>query len=303
MRILQKHIFLITFCTLLTGAAQAQVSVRSNINKDAILIGEPLSLVVEAYVPIGSNVTWFVSDTIPHFEISSRAAIDTVQNIDNKKLAQAFSITSFDSGRQYIPPFEILVDGRSYFTDSVAINVSFTQFDPAADYRDIKTIIDVKNPDVENIQWYVLAGAIVSLALALLLYHKKPRKDPEAAVVDAPILTPFEEAVQALQKLSLRNVNNGEVKPYYSDMNDILRKYVSRKFSVSTFERTNEELIFEISRLGIPREPFLSLAQSLRMSDVVKFAKYVPTADDNRDNLNIVTSSIELLDKNVTSAV
>ncbi len=303
MSILQKHIFLLTFCTLLIGAAQAQVSVRSNINKDAILIGEPLSLLVEAYVPIGSNVTWFVSDTIPHFEISSRAAIDTVQNIDNKKLAQGFNITSFDSGRQYIPPFEIVVDGRSYFTDSVAINVSFTQFDPAADYRDIKTIIDVKNPNVENIQWYVLSGAIVSLALALLLYRKKPRKDPEAAVINTPILTPFEEAIQALHKLSLRIVNNGEVKSYYSDMNDILRKYVSQKFSVSTFERTNEELILEISRLGIPREPFLSLAQSLRMSDVVKFAKYVPTADDNRDNLNIVTSSIELLDKNVTSAV
>ena len=57
-------------------------------------------------------------------------------------------------------------------------------------------------------------------------------------------------------------------------MNDILRKYVSRKFSVSTFERTNEELILEISRLGIPRDAFSSLAQSLRMSDVVKFAKY-----------------------------
>lgn len=302
MPILQKHIFFTIFCTLLIGAAQAQVSVRSNINKDAILIGEPLSLVVEAYVPTGASVTWFVSDTIPHFEISSRAAIDTVPNIDNKKLAQTFSITSFDSGQQYIPPFKIVVDGRSYFTDSVAINVSYTKFDPAADYRDIKTIIDVKNPAVENLHWYVLAGAIVSLALVLLLYKRKPRKDPEA-VKGAPILTPLEEAIQALQQLSLRNVNNGEVKPYYSDMNDILRKYVSRKFDVSTFERTNEELILEISRLGIPRDPFLSLAQSLRMSDVVKFAKYVPTAEDNRDNLKIVTSSIELLDKNVTSAV
>lgn len=302
MSIVQKHIFLLFFCTVFFGAVQAQVSVRSNINKDAILIGEPISLVVEAYVPTGANVTWFVSDTIPHFEISSRAAIDTIPNIDNKKLAQTFSITSFDSGRQYIPPFEIVVDGRSYFTDSVAINVSFTQFDPNADYRDIKTIIDVKNPAVENLHWYVLAGAVVSLALVLLLYRRKPRKDPDA-VKEAPVLTPFEEAIQALQKLSLRNVNNGEVKPYYSDMNDILRKYVSRKFAVSTFERTNEELILEISRLGLSRDAYLSLAQSLRMSDVVKFAKYNPSPEDNRDNLNIVTSSIELLDKNVASAV
>lgn len=297
-----KHISLVLSFAILCSTVSAQVSVRSNINKDAILIGESISLVVEAYVPIGSNVTWFASDTIPHFEIAARASIDTVPNIDNKKLAQTFDITSFDSGRQYIPPFEIIVDGRSYFTDSVAITVSYTPFDPNADYRDIKTIIDVKNPDVENLHWYVLAGAIVSLAIVALLYRRKSRKDPEA-VKDVPILTPFEEAIQSLQKLSLRNVNNGEVKPYYSDMNDILRKYISRKFSVSTFERTNEELIHEISRLGIPRDAYISLAQSLRMSDVVKFAKYLPTADDNRDNLKVVTSSIELLDKNVTGAV
>jgi hypothetical protein len=86
-------------------------------------------------------------------------------------------------------------------------------------------------------------------------------------------------------------------------MNDILRKYVSRKFSVSTFERTNEELILELSAKGIPKDAFIKLAQSLRMSDVVKFAKYRPSEEDNKNNLKIVTSSIEILDKNFPGAV
>jgi hypothetical protein len=39
------------------------------------------------------------------------------------------------------------------------------------------------------------------------------------------------------------------------------------------------------------------------MSDVVKFAKYRPSEEDNKNNLKIVTSSIEILDKNFPGAV
>ena len=72
---------------------------------------------------------------------------------------------------------------------------------------------------------------------------------------------------------------------------------------MSTFERTNEELILELSQMGIPKGAFISLAQSLRMSDVVKFAKYRPSDDDNKNNLKIVTTSIDILDKNTTGAI
>ena len=41
---------------------------------------------------------------------STRAGTDTAQNIDGKKISQNFTITSFDSGQQYIPPFDIEVD-------------------------------------------------------------------------------------------------------------------------------------------------------------------------------------------------
>ena len=292
-----KHIIQIIFFFVLCSFARAQVSVRSNISRDNILIGEPVTLTVEAYVPIGANVTWFSSDTLPHFEMLKKSGIDTVQNIDVKKHSQIFNITSFDSGRQYIPPFEIVVDNQPYYTDSIQINVAFTPFDPNEDYKDIKDIIDVKNPSVKYLPWAIAGLAVLSVALLIYFWFRRkfaarPLKDESV-----PSLTPYEEAMKALSQLALKNVTNGEVKAYYSEMNDILRKYVSKKFSVSTFERTNEELILELSGMGIPKDAFISLAQSLRMSDFVKFAKYHPGDDDNRNNLKIVTSSIEILDK------
>lgn len=297
-----KHIITVISLLVFSLYVNAQVNVRSNIDRDNILIGETVSLTVEAYTPIGANVTWFKSDTIPHFEILKRDAIDTSQNIDAKKLSQHFAITSFDSGQQYIPPFEIVVDNQSYFTDSIPITVSFAPFNPEEDYRDIKDIIEVKRPAVEYLPWVISAIAFVCLVILALLWRRK-----RSVVADhkktVPALSPYDEAMKALAQLALKNVNNGEVKTYYSEMNDILRRYVSRKFAVSTFERTNEELIIQLSGKGIPKDAFANLAESLRMSDVVKFAKYHPTEEDNRNNLKIVTSSIEILHKNFPGAV
>jgi hypothetical protein len=297
-----KHIITAFFLLVSSFFAQSQVNVRSNIDRDNILIGEPLSLTVEAYAPVGAHVTWFNTDTIPHFETLKKDGVDTVQNIDAKKFSQHFELTSFDSGQQYIPPFEIVVDNQSYFTDSIAINVSFAPFNPNEDYRDIKDIIEVENPSVEYLQWLIAGLAVISLLVIALLWRRK-RMAPAKKEQAIPALSAYEEAMKALAQMALKNINNGEVKAYYSEMNDILRKYVSRKFSVSTFERTNEELILELSGKGIPKDAFISLAQSLRMSDVVKFAKYRPSEDDNKNNLEIVTASIEILDKNFPGAV
>ena len=298
-----KHIIRIFSFILICSCANAQVSVRSNIDRDNILIGETLNLTVEAYVPIGANVTWFTADTLPHFEILKKYAADTAQSIDSKKLSQNFELTSFDSGQQYIPPFEIIVDSQSYYTDSISINVSFTPFNPEEDYKDIKDIIDVKNPSVKYFPWLISGLALLSLAALVYLWYRRKFGEKPVKEAQQPALSPYEEAMKALAQLALNNVTNGEVKIYYSEMNDILRKYVSGKFSVSTFERTNEELILELSQMGIPKDAFISLAQSLRMSDVVKFAKYRPSDDDNKNNLKIVTTSIDILDKNTTGAV
>jgi hypothetical protein len=248
-------------------------------------------------------VNWINTDTIPHFEITFRSAVDTAENIDGKKITQVLNITSFDSGRWQMPPFELLVDGQPFYTDSITISVNFTPFNPEEDYRDIKDIIEVVNPMAKYYPWMVAAMAAVSLAMIIVLMLR--RKKPAATVSkpSVPLLTPYEEAMTALRTLGKNPPAKEEIKYYYSQLNDILRNYVSRQLRVPAFERTNEELILQLSALNIPRDSFTQLAQSLRMSDFVKFAKYLPGETDNRSNLEIVRSTIETLDKKIPGAV
>ena len=116
-----------------------------------------------------------------------------------------------------------------------------------------------------------------------------------------PELSPYEEAVRALKALARKG--SSDVKFYYSELNDILRNYVWRRHNISSFERTNEELILQLSKLDMPKDSFIALAQALRMADFVKFAKYRPSSEENESNFGVIRASIDVMDKRVVSAV
>jgi hypothetical protein len=78
-------------------------------------------------------------------------------------------------------------------------------------------------------------------------------------------------------------------------MNDILRLFVLRRLGIASLAETNEELIGQLRQLPIPPEQFHSLAETLRMSDFVKFAKYQPGVADHEQNLVVVRQSVEIL--------
>jgi hypothetical protein len=109
-------------------------------------------------------------------------------------------------------------------------------------------------------------------------------------------LTPYEEAIDSLEQLKKQQLaRKGQVKLYYSRLNDILRLFVLRKLRIASMVKTNEELIMQLKELNISREQFSHLAQALRMSDFVKFAKYVPGENENEQNFDIIKSSVEIL--------
>ncbi|MEP7257703.1 MAG: hypothetical protein ABI687_04935 [Flavitalea sp.] len=299
-----KHIAILLALSLLSSFLYAQVNITASIDRSRILIGEPILLSVEASVPAGETMEWFTADSIAHFEFIEKYKADTAEGLDSKKVTQLLSITSFDSGRWEIPSFQILVGGKPYYTDSISVDVSFVSFDPSADYRDIKEIEEVANTSVKYIPWILAALTLSSLALIIFLARKQKPLKTELKIA-TPLLTPYEEAIQALNDLRKKGTPvEGEEKLYYSKLNDILRVFVLRKYGIATLERTNEELIMQLSKMKLPTEPYTLLAQSLRMSDFVKFAKYRPSEQENKSNMDVIRSSIEILDNNtMTSAV
>src|SRR5215467_3009780 len=78
---------------------------KASVDRNQIVIGERIHLVLEGDAPPESNVDWFFFDSIPHFQIVERGKIDTVENANGKLYKQELVITSFDSGTQRLPAF------------------------------------------------------------------------------------------------------------------------------------------------------------------------------------------------------
>lgn len=289
--------YIVTLVCLLTihSFLNAQVYVKASVDKNQVVIGEPITLTLEAYIPLGQQVIWFPLDTIHHFEFLNKPAPDTVESIEGKKITQVLTLTSFDSGQWEIPQLELKVLKQSYYTDTLLIDIGFIPFDRDADYRDIKDIIEVSNPDTKYIPWVIGALVLISVALAAYFLRKR-RLVAEVTKKEIPRLSPYEEAMQSLSDLRKKGMpQNGQVKWYYTELNDILRVFVFRKLSFASMERTNEELILQLRQLNLSRDSFSQLAQALRMSDYVKFAKYQPGSEDNERNYEIIQSAIQTL--------
>ncbi len=290
--ILLTQVFLIVFSI---AFSQDSVSVKASVDRGEILIGEPIQLMFEVKLPLGSQAAWFPLDSILHFEFVEKGIIDSVTTISDRSFRQHLIVTSFDSGRWVIPALPLTLNGKKYFTDSIPVTVNFSKFDPKQDYHDIKDILAVDNPYTNYIAW-ILSGLTIVSAL-LFLYFVTRKKITRIAEQKSTLrISPYEEAMKSLEELKSRRLSEtGLLKLYYTCLNDILRLFVSRKLQITTMEKTNEELIMQLKGLNIPNDQFSLLVQALRMSDFVKFAKYRPDEEDNQRNFEIIKSSIELL--------
>jgi hypothetical protein len=199
-------------------------------------------------------------------------------------------ITSFDSGHWVIPAFVV---GEAA-SDTIPIDVGFSAFDPEQPYHEIKDIIEVapeKKKEDRTWWWYVAGGGVLLIIVLILLLtrKKKPVVKPPPPPVD-----PYQKALKQLNKLQ---ETKPEVKEYYSSLTDIFRVYVSERKGIHSLQKTTDDLVNQLKGLGIEKELFDRLAAALRLSDLVKFAKYETVPAEDKASADSVKRSIEQIEE------
>lgn len=269
--------------------AQSKTTVKATVDKNKILIGERIQLRLEADIPENEAIRFFIIDTIPHFELDKQK-IDTSYNNEGTSLKQVISITSFDSGHWVIPAFSL---GEKIITDTIPVDVAFSPMDSTQDYHDIKDIIDVKPPEEKKKWWlwYAIGGGTL-LVILLLIYLLRKKKPVVAAV--APVIDPYEEAMKELDKLQKEKPGQ---KQYYSGLVDIFRIYVYEKKDIHSLQKTTDDLVIQLKGIPLAKEQFEKLSQALRLADFVKFAKYVPSNEDDRSTFDTIKKTINEIEQ------
>jgi hypothetical protein len=272
---------------------------KATVDKQKIVIGEPIQLMLEATVPGDAPLTWPNLDSLPHFEFIQKGKVDSTVKSGERYYRQYLTVTSFDSGAYAIPRLTFIEGNKKYFSDSVRIDIGYSKFDPSKDYHDIKDIIEVPNPFARWFPWIVGGVALVCLALVVWLIRKRKMLKAGAAAKDEPQLTPYEEAIAQLRQLELQKhlLSEGAAKTYYSRLGDIFRYFLLRRLGIASLAETSDELIGQLRRLSLPGEQFAALSDTLRMSDFVKFAKYQPGLAEGEQHHQAIRDAIEMLEK------
>ncbi|MDQ3682538.1 MAG: BatD family protein [Bacteroidota bacterium] len=271
---------LLSFYTSFSQPSSFSVST----GKEKIVIGEPFDLTLKATISKKDNIQWLIIDTFPHFEILNKAKVDTQINNEVFILQQKITLTSWDSGKWPIPSF---VFSKTKKSKPIVIDVSFSPFNREQDYHDIKDILEVPKPERDVWYWY-LFGAILLLLLFLLLFpSKKKNKDEEVKKPDENI---YKTSLLRLDKL--RAGNTSDPKVYYTELIDIFRDYLHKRKSIQSFSKTTDDLAIQISNLQLQGNNQKILLQNLRLSDLVKFARFQPPASEQKESLEIIRQSI-----------
>ena len=298
----RRSVYLLTLlvhCFLFTAVVCAQSSsptIKASLNRDHVLIGEPIELHIEVKTSHGLPVTkWFnLPDSFNQLEVLSRSPLDSVSEGSVNIYRQTFTITGFDSGIWVIPAVKVTINKKTIHADSLPVTIVPVQLKDSV-YHDIREIIAV--PDEKTPWWYWAAGILSLIALGILTWlwlQSGMGKLP----ADAPAngLSPLQEAMNALRQLEAeRLTETGEWKKYYSVLTDVFKRYIEGKFQAPAMQKTTGELLLQLKSLQ-GSGPVSETAEALRVADAVKFAKYQPGKDLAAASLYTIEKVIKALD-------
>ncbi len=263
----------------------------AKLDTNSIMIGDQVGLELGIKLPSGFTTLWpAISDTITeNIELISRSGIDTVFDEDQMILSQQLTITSFDSGYFEMPSFSFLFgkEGDSLTFSSESQNLFLQVYTPEVDtsqaFKVIKAPYSEPYTFMEIFPW-VLGGLIIIALIAFGIWFiiRRKKNKPVFASKPKPLRPPQEVALEKLETLRLEKVwQQGNIKKYHSQLTNIVREYLDRRFNFDAPEMTSGEIINELRNHKVNDEVMTKISSSFQLSDLVKFAKSQPTALEN----------------------
>jgi len=198
------------------------------------------------------------------------------------RMRVACDLILFDSGRVDLPTWPVSIAGPN--------GLSYDDASPALQVEAVAPLVGdqprpIKPPEKVNYNWprtLLIAGAALAAiaalsALAYLIVRLvKGRKNAGPKAKPAP----DEPAdVRALRRLADPLLDNHlfkqDANSYYTELTEIVREYLERRFTVPALEQTSAEILGAVERVDLKgHQPYLRAL--LMVADLAKFAEVPP---------------------------
>ena len=270
--------------------------VSATLDSTTLFIGDQTDLHLRAIGEAGEQVTMPVLDKelIPGVEIVDRTIVDTISLKDGRvQYDQYLTLTSFEDSLFYIAPLPFVSEDDTVWSDGLTLNVvqPFEMDTTDMAITDIKGVYKAPIWWWGIFRWVLLAVLLAGVGVAgyYLITYLQRRKLEEAGneVVTEPLRPAEEVALEKLDAIKEKKIwQQGQVKEYYTQLTDVVREYIARRFEVSSVEQTSDETLRDIRPLLSERKDLYDqLRKMLTLADLVKFAKWSTTPDENELSL------------------
>ena len=270
--------------------------VSATLDSTTLFIGDQTDLHLRAIGEVGEQVTMPVLDKelISGVEIVDRTIVDTISLKDGRvQYDQYLTLTSFEDSLFYIAPLPFVSGDDTVWSDGLTLNVvqPFEMDTTDMAITDIKGVYKAPIWWWGIFRWVLLAVLLASVGVAgfYLITYLQRRKLEEAGneVVTEPLRPAEEVALEKLDAIKEKKIwQQGQVKEYYTQLTDVVREYIARRFEVSSVEQTSDETLRDIRPLLSERKDLYDqLRKMLTLADLVKFAKWSTTPDENELSL------------------
>ncbi|PKA83040.1 protein of unknown function (DUF4381) [Ulvibacter sp. MAR_2010_11] len=296
-----KYLLSFIFC-LSSFLSLSQVS--SSIDSTQIKIGEELKYTIQVQADTTDLVVFPEGQTFLPLEVIESYKIDTTYEQAKYRLIKRYGLTQFDSGAYTIPPQRVFINEKQFATDSIKVEVRDVAVDTTKQKMfNIKPAIEVESPpfDFLKLLYWLLPILLLLGILGYVLFRRKKRKEAEEKQ-----LPPYEEAIVALKKLDSSDLlKHHKSKEYYSQLTEIVKRYLDREVDDAALESTSDELIARLQlhkdagHFDFDTETIRHLDQILKRADLVKFAKMQQDAGqaeaDRKTIEEIITETHEVI--------
>jgi hypothetical protein len=265
--------------------ALSQVTVESKVDRSKILIGDVITYsVIITHAADVKLERPSPGKNLGQFEIRDYKVQEPTKVGDQIVSRTDYQISTFDIGDYDIPSLQVFYrtkqDTTLHELKTEVIKIHVTSLNPneKGDIRDIKPPMTPPRPWARIIA--AIAGVVALLALTGLGYWYWRRRRLGQSIIPTREKTPRPPHEIALEALATLHVSDllatGQIKTFYIQLSEILRQYVEGRYFIDAMEMTTRQLTDRMASERIDQDHIQHLQGLLDVSDLVKFAKFIP---------------------------
>ena len=258
--------------------SETQVSISSTSN--LATIGDKIHLKI--VIKSTSNVQDVkISTEMKDFEVISKEIQKPRKQEDDVVVEVNVTVTFFKTGDYEIGPFKIeLINNNEVIetkhTNAIPITIKSVLKEADKDIKPLKELIEIKGNPFYILKYIIVFLFGVFLAFLIFLWIKGRKRRAEIPL--EPVRSPLEELDVRIEELiGLKLFEKGNFKEFFIRLTAIIKRFIFRTYRFKAEDFTTYETLTHLKRKE--SEVLMLNHMEFNISDLVKFAKFIPDSD------------------------